>query len=422
MKKNIPVIPAVRRPRSAQVQADDRFMEMAFAQALSAKGRTLPNPPVGAVLVKRGVVIGVGATRPAGQAHAEIVALENARASHPSTRGKTPGDVLTPKDANFGATLYVTLEPCNHFGRTPPCTQGIIAAGVTRVVAACPDPNPKVAGRGFATLRRAGIKVEVASRRPPPSNQDAQDSGSEVGPKTSVDWRARAEEFYEGFFFWIRQGRPRIVVKIAQSLDGRINAQPGVETALTGQKARRHAHALRSRADAILVGAETLRIDDPDLTPRLVSQGRGGPAPDVIVVSRTGHLPPGLKVFSKRRSSKTWVLAPKKPKNLPPWVGFVPLPPSSRDAKTLAPALMKFFVDQGFHEVLVEGGRGVWRAFLDTGLCDALHVITSPCLLPGGEAWAKDLSTGWAKPLEFHRFTPLDRDSLIEFRRRVSAR
>jgi diaminohydroxyphosphoribosylaminopyrimidine deaminase/5-amino-6-(5-phosphoribosylamino)uracil reductase len=157
-------------------------------------------------------VIGRGATRPAGQAHAEAVALEQAR--------RLPGGAE-------GATLYVTLEPCSHIGRTPPCARAIIEAGVAKVVAASPDPNPLVSGKGFAMLRRAGIAVDVAA------------------PGSAM--RARAEEFYGGFFFWVRHGRPRIVVKIAQSLDGRINARAGVETVLTGPEARRFAHSLRAR-------------------------------------------------------------------------------------------------------------------------------------------------------------------------------
>jgi diaminohydroxyphosphoribosylaminopyrimidine deaminase/5-amino-6-(5-phosphoribosylamino)uracil reductase len=386
MKKN-------SKPPASRLSADHRFMEAAFAEAWAVKGKTLPNPPVGAVLVKNGRVVGRGGTRPAGQAHAEVVALEAAGA-----RAR-------------GATLYVTLEPCNHFGRTPPCTRAIIAAGVARVVAACPDPNPKVAGRGFGTLRRAGIAVDVAAAN------------------TRV--RAAAEEFYAGFFFWIRNGRPRIVVKIAQSLDGKINAAPGVQTPLTGPAARRFAHGLRAHADAILVGGETVRIDNPDLTPRLT----GGPAPEVLVLSRRGRIDPSLKVFARPRTPKTTLFTPKKPKNLPKWVDFTPLsaefsqntshakmPEMRRHRKKLASALVQLFKDRGHHEVLVEGGRAVWAPFLEAGLWDVLYLITAPTLLPAGQSWAKELAPGWVKPLEFHRFTPLDRDSLIEFRRRVSDR
>jgi diaminohydroxyphosphoribosylaminopyrimidine deaminase/5-amino-6-(5-phosphoribosylamino)uracil reductase len=390
MKKNL----STEIPRTAPPSAADaRFMAMAFAHARLVKGKTLPNPAVGAVLVKNGRVVGQGGTRPAGQAHAEVVALTAA-----GLRAK-------------GATLYVTLEPCNHFGRTPPCSHALVAAGVVRVVAACPDPNPKVSGSGFATLRNAGIAVEVA----PPGSR----------------WRDEAESFYAGFFFWLRHGRPRIVVKIAQSADGRINAAPGQQTPLTGLEAQRAAHALRASADAILVGGLTVRVDNPDLTPRLT----GGPKPQVLVLTRGGSLDPKLKVFAQPRTPKTRLLAPKRPKNLPKWVDFTPISlemtkkvagataaQNRQNQRKLAHALLEVFNESGYHEVLVEGGRAVWGPFLESGLCDVFCLLTAPQLLPRGEAWAKELGPAWGKPLEFHRFTPLDRDSLIEFRRRVSAR
>lgn len=377
--------------------ADDRYLALAFAEARAVKGKTLPNPAVGAVLVKNGRVIGRGGTGPAGQAHAEIKALEAARRAKP--------------DGAAGATAYVTLEPCDHFGRTPPCSRALIAAGVTRVVAACPDPNPKVAGRGFARLRRAGIAVTIA-------------------PRGSV-WRREAEEFYGGFFFWIRHGRPRIVVKIAQSADGRINAAPGEETPLTGLPARRVAHGLRARADAILVGGATVRADDPDLTPRLAPAAPGttagktrrGPPPEVVVLTRGGRIDRDLAVFAPGRRAATRIMAPRKPSNCPEWVDFMPLPASSgrrKDAAVSARALLKALASRGYHEILVEGGRAVWTPFLEAGLCDELYVFTAPVLLPRGEAWAKELGPAWVKPLVFHRFTPLGRDSLTEFRRRVS--
>ncbi len=344
-------------------------MDAAFAEALAAKGRTLPNPAVGAVLVRNGRVVGRGGTRPAGQAHAEIVALEQAR-----------GEAR-------GATLYVTLEPCRHFGRTPPCTRAIIDAGVTRVVAACTDPNPKVAGNGLADLRRAGIEVECGLMR------------------------ERAETFYAGFFFWIRNGRPRIVVKVAQSLDGRINARPGTETPLTGLEAHHFAHALRASADAILIGGTTLRSDNPDLTPRLVP---GAPAPDVLVLTRDRIPSPRHKVFARNRPSRTVVISPDPPLNLPAHVDLVRIP----GKRPLVRELLNVFADRGYHEILVEGGRAVWSPFLNGGLCDALHLVTAPALHPGGERWDEGLRAGWVKPLEFHRFTPLGPDVWAEFRRR----
>jgi diaminohydroxyphosphoribosylaminopyrimidine deaminase/5-amino-6-(5-phosphoribosylamino)uracil reductase len=353
-------------------QKFEKFMDLAFSYAERVKGNTLPNPPVGAVFVKNGLIVGSGATRQAGGAHAEIIALRKAR-----------GEAR-------GTTLYVTLEPCAHFGRTPPCVNALIEAGVRRVVAPCADPNPNVAGEGFETLRRAGIEVVTGVRR------------------------ERAEEFYASFFFWIRHGRPRIVAKIAQSLDGRINSAPGRETPITGTEARRFTHGLRARADAILVGGATLRADDPDLTPRLT----GGVPPHALVLTRRRRPDPDLRVFSAGRRSGTTVLSPHASTGLPARIGHFRLA-GSGESRVLVDQLLEFFAERGYHEVLLEGGRGVWSPFLEVGLCDALYLVTAPMLLPGGESWSAGLDPRWAKPLEFHRFTPLGGDMLAEFRQRL---
>lgn len=341
-------------------------MREAFLLALSAKGTTLPNPPVGAVLVRDGRVVGCGATRPAGGPHAEIVALREAR------------------EAARGATLYVTLEPCNHFGRTPPCSRALVEAGVRRVVAACADPNP-AAGGGFDTLRHAGIEVEQGL------------------------WRSVGDELYTGFFFAARHGRPRVTVKVAQSLDGRINARPGERTALTGPEALRFAHGLRARADAILVGGRTVRTDNPDLTPRLT----GGPHPMVLVLTRQDRIDAALNVFRPGRRARTVVLSPLPPRNLPRWVEHLPVRPGRTARDIIAAGKML-----GLHELLVEGGRGAWGPLLRAGLCDELDLLTAPVFCPGGEPWMPESGSGWLKPLEFHRFTALGRDSLTTFLRR----
>ncbi len=351
-------------------------MGMAFAEAEKVKGKTLPNPPVGAVLVKNGRVIGKGGTRPAGQEHAEIVALERAGS------------------AAKGATLYVTLEPCCHFGKTPPCTLALIAAGVKRVVAACADPNSKVSGKGFSQLRKSGVDVRTGLLED------------------------RGEEFYEGFFFYIRHGRPKIVLKIAQSPDGRLNARPGVETAITNAKSRAFGHALRARADAILIGGETLRRDDPELTPRLVK----GPVPEALVLTRKRNWDAGYRLFKRNRPSRSVMLSPREIRGLPAWVDQVRLPLSqgkkTADAKkALAKALLKVFREKGYHMVLVEGGRSVWAPFLNAGLCDVLYLFTGPKPLPKGDRWNAGLVPGWVKSLEFHRFTAFGSDILAEFRR-----
>jgi diaminohydroxyphosphoribosylaminopyrimidine deaminase/5-amino-6-(5-phosphoribosylamino)uracil reductase len=347
-------------------------MEKALALAWSVKGRTLPNPPVGAVLVKNDRIVGQGGTRPAGQAHAEIVALESARGA-----------------AN-GATLYVTLEPCRHFGKTPPCTRALIGAGVKKVVAACADPNPRMAGKGLAELRRAGITVE-----------------SGLLAET-------AARLYDGFFFQIVHGRPKIVLKIAQTLDGRINRNPGKEIAITGFEAQRFSHRLRAESDAVLIGGGTLRADNPRLTPRWAE----GPVPEALVLTR-GALAGNFRLFARNRPAKTTVLTAAGTGNrLPDWVDVMPLPRAAKHGGAdLLQALFQVFRQKGYHKVLVEGGRSVWAPFLNSGMCDGLCLVTAPKLFGSGEGWREGLIPGWAKSLEFHRFTPLGQDVLAEFRR-----
>jgi diaminohydroxyphosphoribosylaminopyrimidine deaminase/5-amino-6-(5-phosphoribosylamino)uracil reductase len=202
-------------------------MARALALAAEGLGLTSPNPAVGAVLVREGVVVGEAFHRVAGGPHAETAALAAAG------------------EAARGATCYVTLEPCAHHGRTPPCADGLIAAGVARVVAACRDPDPRVDGRGLARLQAAGIAVTLG-----------------VG-------EAEARALNRAFFTRVTTGRPHVTLKSAMTLDGKIAAWNGESRWITGDAARREAHRLRFRADAILVGSGTVRRDDPELTVRL---------------------------------------------------------------------------------------------------------------------------------------------------------
>ncbi|MEJ7900248.1 MAG: bifunctional diaminohydroxyphosphoribosylaminopyrimidine deaminase/5-amino-6-(5-phosphoribosylamino)uracil reductase RibD, partial [Thermomicrobiales bacterium] len=211
-------------------------MDEALLLGASALGRTAPNPSVGAVVVNNTRVVGRGWTQPVGQAHAEIEALGEA-----GERAR-------------GATLYVTLEPCCHVGRTPPCVDAIIGAGINRCVVAVRDPSSAVSGNGIARLQEAGIHVVVGLRE------------------------SEATELHAGFFTRVRLGRPLVRAKYAISLDGRIATRTGNSQWITGSIARRHAHILRDQADAILIGAQTVEIDDPSLTTRLPEEftGAGG--------------------------------------------------------------------------------------------------------------------------------------------------
>ena len=222
-------------PDSEGDERERRYMRLALAEGRRALARTSPNPAVGAVLVRDGRVVGAGATQPPGGAHAEIMALRAAGA------------------AARGATLYVTLEPCAHHGRTPPCVDALIAAGVARVRAAIVDPFPPVAGRGLDRLRAAGIEAEVGL------------------------CAAEARALHEGFLTRLATGRPHVTAKWAMTLDGRIATRTGHARWITGPAARREVHRLRDRVDGILVGVGTVLADDPLLTTRL-PDGEAGTA------------------------------------------------------------------------------------------------------------------------------------------------
>jgi len=367
-------------------KSDLRFMDLAFAEARKVKGKTLPNPAVGAVLVKAGKVVGKGGTRPAGQSHAEVVALSEAGAKA------------------RGSILYVTLEPCCHHGRTPPCTLAVIAAGVKEVVIAAKDANPVVGGKGIQALRRAGILVRLGLRA------------------------EEAAAFYRGFFFRIQNGRPLILLKIAQSVDGRINARPGEETPITGEESKAWVHALRAHVDAVLIGGRTLRVDDPKLTPRKVA----GPVPEAVVLSRRGPFPPNAHLFAKGRPAKTVVVC-ESDRDLPRWVDRVLLSPTStkrriplqektsqsasktRDKDRVLATLLALFKDRGYHSVMVEGGRELWSLFLNAGLWDSLYILTAPIVLPEGERWDAELAQDWGKSLKFRNFASFGRDYWVDF-------
>ncbi len=244
-------------------ETDERYMRAALRLARRAAGRTSPNPMVGAVAVRGGRVVGRGYHARAGGDHAEVAALRQAG------------------DAARGATLYVNLEPCSHFGRTPPCVKAVIDAGVKRVVAGMVDPNPVVAGRGVSALREAGVGVEV---------------------------RVREEEcrrLNEAFVKHVTQGLPFVTLKLAASLDGRIATATGDSKWVTGPAARKFVHRLRNEADAVLVGSGTVLADDPQLTCRLP----GGRDPWRIVLDRRLRTPVTARLVHQQQPEKTVLVA-----------------------------------------------------------------------------------------------------------------
>jgi diaminohydroxyphosphoribosylaminopyrimidine deaminase/5-amino-6-(5-phosphoribosylamino)uracil reductase len=318
--------------------ADHAFMARALRLAARGLFTTTPNPRVGCVLVRDGQEIGAGWHEKAGQPHAEINALNDA-----ADRGETAA----------GATAYVTLEPCSHHGRTPPCADALIAAGVARVVAAMTDPNPLVAGQGLARLAAAGIAV------------------------ASGLLENEARELNIGFVSRMTRGRPWLRLKVAMSLDGKTALANGVSQWITGPEARRDAHAWRARSCAVLTGSGTVRDDDPRLTAREVETPRQ-PRP-VVVDGRLAISPEakllagGALIFCARRdAAKMAELAARGAE-------VVPLPDAAGRVD-LAAMLMELGC-RGINEVLVEGGAGLNGALLAAGLVDELLIYQAPVLL-----------------------------------------
>jgi diaminohydroxyphosphoribosylaminopyrimidine deaminase / 5-amino-6-(5-phosphoribosylamino)uracil reductase len=323
-------------------------MRLALRLARRGFGRTSPNPMVGAVLVRDGVVIGQGWHRRAGQAHAEIEALRDAQRREPSGRGAR------------GATLYVTLEPCSTHGRTPPCTDAIIAAGIRRVVAAGPDPNPAHGGRGFAILRRAGMQVSA---------------GLLAG---------KAAELNEAFFHWIVHRTPLVTIKAGMSLDGRIATVTGQSQWITGGKARVLGMKLRAGADAILVGVNTVLADDPSLTVRL--PGFKDKPWRRIILDPRARTPLTAKVISDPQAASTIVVVTKaaparRAAALGRRVRLLLAP--ARAGGIHLPWLLKKLGREEITSLLVEGGGETNAAFLAAGLAGRVAFFYAPLALGG---------------------------------------
>jgi len=356
--------------------ADEIHMETALALAERGRGRVRPNPVVGAVVVKDGSIVGRGFHRRIGGAHAEVEALRDA--------GRKAR----------GATLVVSLEPCAHHGRTGPCVEAIVEAGIARVVAAIGDPCPKVRGRGFRALRRAGIGVVTGV----------------------LEERARAVN--AGYLSVHERGRPRIALKLATSLDGRIAPATGGSRWLTGVESRRAAHHLRARHDTIVVGANTLRADDPELTVRDAKLPRGVEQPLRVVVSSDLDLPLRAKVFAPALAAGT-VVATVDPELVPKarrgaferrasllarrgaQIWFLPRDKRAAFGGVSLPVLASRLASEFRHDVLVEGGAALGAAFADQALVDELWLFVAPLLLGGAApAWrfgekATSLADAW---------------------------
>lgn len=353
---------------------DRRWVEQALALAVLGEGRTRPNPMVGCVVVRRGRVVGAGYHRALGEPHAETVALEQA-----GERAR-------------GATLYVNLEPCAHHGRTPPCTEAIARAGVRRVVASITDPNPLVNGRGFERLRAAGVVV---------------DAGVLEG---------RARRVNRTFLHWHRTGRPWVTLKAASSLDGLLATREGRSRWITGPLARRVAHRCRLRHDAIVVGAETIRRDDPRLTVRLPGVEAH---PRIVVLASELRLSPNAKIF--RGATRPLVYGSLDASGEAEAAlrdrAEVRRVPAARGRVDLE-AVVEDLGREGLQSVLVEGGGKTLASFLAGGLAHEARLFLAPSLLGarGGTPVVDGDSVedpGWGWRLEQVRRVVIGEDEMV---------
>ncbi len=326
----------------------DLHMREALRLAAKGRGRTSPNPMVGAVIVdSRGAVVGTGYHERAGGDHAEVRALADA------------GDFAE------GATLYCTLEPCSHHGRTGPCVDRIVEAGLTRVVVAMPDPNPAVNGKGIEWLRRKGIVVDVGLR------------GRE------------AARLNEAFVTWVSERRPFVTLKVAASLDGYIAERPGARTALTSPEANRIVHTLRAEVDAIGVGSATVLVDDPLLTAR--EMPRALPLTRVIFDRRL-RTPPAARIFGTRESGPIVVLtrdsASAQHHERRARLADAGAEVECLDAGRFLQDAFERLARRGVTSLVLEGGRLVHEAVWDADLVDRVQIFVAPVELgPAGVAW-----------------------------------
>jgi len=347
---------------------DVRHMKRALRLAARATGRTSPNPLVGAVVVQGGEIIGEGFHKAAGEAHAEVIALRRAQ-------GRARG-----------ATLYTTLEPCAHQGRTPPCVDAIRDAGVARVVAAMRDPDPRSDGKGFRLLRAAAIEV------------------------TQGVLEAEARRLNEGFITRASRGRPFVLVKLATTLDGRVSAQG--RRSLSGRAALKEGHRLRDRYDAVLVGIGTILADDPALT---VSEVKGRD-PLRVVVDTDARTPPQAKVVRAKDPQRTVIFIARdadarRSKRLRDTGVSITTLPRTEYGLDLA-LVLRWLADRGVNTVLSEAGPRIASTLVASGLADRLMIVAAP--IAGGDGATAFDGSGKTVDLRALRVRRLGDDVVLE--------
>ena len=331
---------------------DQRFMALALSLGRRGLGRTWPNPAVGAVIVKDGVIIGRGWTQPGGRPHAEIEGLGRAGA------------------AARGATLYVTLEPCSHHGKSPPCADAFIAAGVARVVSALEDPNPEVAGGGHARLRAAGIALDIG-----------------VGAEA-------ARRAHAGHIRRMREGRPQVMLKLAISADGKAGVTAGAAgpVAITGEAVRDRVHLMRAQSDAIMIGVGTALADDPILNCRL--PGMEKQSPIRIVLDSMLRLPHGSRLVQTARATPVWVVAGPQPAPAAEeafWLAGAEVIRARESGGRLDLAtVLKLLAARGITRLMVEGGPTLAAALIAADLVDEVFLFHSGKVVGAGGIDALD--------------------------------
>lgn len=325
------------------LEADRVWMRRSLDLAGRARGRTSPNPMVGAVLVKNGEIVGEGFHAYAGSDHAEVVAIREAGAGA------------------AGATLYVNLEPCCHQGRTPACVERIVQAGIRRVVAACQDPNPVVNGKGIAALREAGLSVDVGLLA------------------------EEAERLNEAFFTYIRTGRPFVILKAAASLDGKIATRTGESRWITGESARRRVHQLRNEVDAVLVGIGTVLRDDPLLTTRLGIADQRDPIR--VIVDNLARLPLRAKVVNRASTAPTLLavsqMAPRAKLEALEREGVQVIVVDGSPRRVVLERLMEVLGKRAILSLMIEGGAEINASALREGIVDKVLLFLAPILIGG---------------------------------------
>jgi diaminohydroxyphosphoribosylaminopyrimidine deaminase / 5-amino-6-(5-phosphoribosylamino)uracil reductase len=355
--------------------ADRGFMSLAIDLAEKAKGSTFPNPCVGAVVVRNGTVVGKGATSVYGGPHAEIIAMEQAGVR------------------SNGATLYVTLEPCCHSGRTGPCTDAIIRAGIRCVYASVVDPNPVVNGKGIRQLRNNGVRVITGL----------------------LD--REAMNVNEDFFFWITRKKPWVSVKLALTLDGRIADSSGESKWITSPEARKYAHGIRARHAAIAVGAETLRKDNPKLTVRYGNNGK----PVRFVFTSRETLPAGSYFESSAgmtaRRQRSVCVVSGGPRSKQTLAGGMELWHTGTRNKTESlHTFLSMAGEEDICSILIEGGGKLASSFLESGLANRLYLFYGSKIIGGGVPgieFVKELSLRDAIGLRSMDVRVFDRDILV---------